>query len=181
VVNYDSSKLSYIKTNSQLIFTVPRNYSTESSITWAITVKDCNDNQTQIYIIQDKTYERWIDTTDYLCDGGNSYVKQIRYTGTTSTNINTQTSEYRKGSLIQNQDPRCGSSQTRWSFFNHYYCVNGDKYKTEEEEISYDNGATWTKTGATRLGELVEESSSWCEGTVGYKWVLTTQWQCQST
>ena len=181
VVNYDSSKLSYIKTNSQLIFTVPRNYSTESSITWAITVKDCNDNQAQIYIIQDKTYERWIDTTDYLCDGGNSYTKQLRYTGTTSTNINTQTSEYRKGSLIQNQDPRCGSSQTRWVWDNNYYCVDGNKYKAEEEEISYDNGQTWTKTGATRLGELVEESSSWCEGTVEYKWVLTTQWQCQST
>ena len=175
------SRLTYQITNSQLIVNVPRNYSTASGITWSITVKDCNNNTQTVQIIQDKTYERWVDTSDYLCDSGNSYVKQVRYTGTTSTDINTMTSEYRKGSLIQSGDSRCTSTQTRWTFNNHYYCIDGDKYKVEEEEVSTDGGTTWNTDGNTRVGEMVESASSFCEETVEYKWVLTDRWQCDST
>ena len=178
------SRLTYQITNSQLIVNVPRNYSIESGITWSITVKDCNNNTQTVTIIQDKTYERWVNTDGYICDGTTSYVKQQRYTGTTSSNINTPTSEYRTGAKIQDDDPRCGNYTTRWRFDNHYYCVDGNKFKAEEEEISYDNGQTWSKTGVTRLGELVEVDSDWCDETlnpVEYEWRLTTKWQCQST
>jgi hypothetical protein len=181
IVTSIDSRLSYTINNNQLIVTVPRNYSIESGITWSITVKDCNNNTQTVTINQDKTYEQWVDSTDYLCDGGNSYTKQLRYTGTTSNNINTPTGEYRKGSLIQNQDPRCSSTQTRWVFNGEYLCVDGDKYEVEEEQVSTDGGTTWTSTGNTRLGQMVEAQSSWCEETIEYKWVLTTQWQCQST
>ena len=175
------SRLTYQITYSQLVVNVPRNYSIESGITWPIIVKDCNNNFQTVQIIQDKTYERWVNTSDYICDSGNSYVKQVRYTGTTATDINTMTSEYKKGDLIQSGDTRCSSTQTRWVFNGNYYCVDGDKYKVEEEEVSIDGGITWTPTGATRLGELVEESSSFCEQTIQYKWVLTDKWQCEST
>ena len=178
------SRLTYQLTNSQLIVNVPRNNSIVSGITWSITVKDCNNDTQTVTINQDKTYERWVDTSDYLCSGTTSYVKQQRYTGTTSSNINTPTSEYRTGAKIQDDDTRCSSYITRWSFFNHYYCVDGNKFKAEEEEMSSDNGATWKKTGVTRLGELVEVDSDWCDETlnpVEYEWRLTTKWQCQST
>ena len=174
------SRLTYQINNSQLIVQVPRNYSIESGITWDITVKDCNNNTQTVHIIQDKTYEQWVATSDYLCDSGNSYVKESRYTGTTSNDINTPTGESRKGSLIQQNDPRCQSSQTRWVFDGNYYCINGDKYKVEEEEISYD-GTNWTKTGLTRLGEMVEADSSFCDETINpvqYEWRITTKWQC---
>ena len=174
-------RLTYQITNSQLIVNVPRNYSVESAITWDITVKDCNNNTEVDHIYQDKTYEKWVAATGYLCYSGDSYIKEARYTGTTSGNTNTPTGEYRRGSMIQSGDPRCHTTITRWTFNNLYYCVNGDKYKAEEEEISYNGGETWQKTGNTRLGELVEAASSFCEQEVQYKWELTSKWQCDYT
>lgn len=173
------SRLSYQIQNAQLAVYVPRNYSTASGVTWDITVKDCNDNTETVHIVQDKTYERWVDTSDYLCSGTTSYVKQQRYTGTTSSNINTMTTEYRMGAKIADNDSRCGGgSTTRWVESSYYYCINGDKWSFEEEQV-YD-GQDWIPTGVTRLKEKVESSSSFCEETVEYKWVLTDRWQCEN-
>ena len=173
-------RLTYQITNNQLIVNVPRNYSIESGITWSISVKDCNNNTQTVTINQDKTYERWVDTTGFMCSGSTSYVKQQRYTGTTSSNINTATQEYRMGAKIADNDSRCGSYETRWTVSTAYTCVDGDKWSIEEEEIKYEGG-TWQKTGNTRLKEMVESASSFCSDTVEYKWVLTDRWQCQST
>ena len=180
VISIDQ-RLTYQINNSQLIVNVPRNYSIESGITWDITVKDCNNATETAHIVQDKTYEKWVDTTDYLCESGNSYVKQLRYTGTTSGDTNTPTGESRKGALIQSGDGRCHTAVYRWTFNNLYYCVNGDKFKSEEQEVSFDNGISWNKTGVTRLGEMVESASTFCNQDVQYEWRLTTKWQCDYT
>lgn len=174
-------RLTYQITNSQLIVHVPRNYSIVSGITWDITVKDCNNATETAHIVQDKTYERWVDTGDYLCDSGNSYVKQVRYTGTTSEDANTPTGESRKGGIIQSGDSRCQVAVYRWKFYDKYYCISGNKFEAQEEEVSTDNGATWTKTGNARPGTMVESASSFCEQTVQYKWELTSKWQCDYT
>lgn len=171
------SRLTYNITNSQLIVQVPRNYSTESGITWSISVKDCNNNTVTATIIQDKTYERWVDTSDYICDGTTSYVKQQRYTGTTSSSINTPTTEYQKGTKIQDSDSRCGGSDTKWEESSYFYCIDGDKWSFEEE-YKKSQGGTWQKTGNTRLKSMVESASSFCNETVEYKWELTDRWQC---
>lgn len=172
------SRLSYSVMNSQLVVTVPRNYSTSSAQTWVVTVRDCRDNYGTGTIYQDKTYERWETVMGFICDNGNSYTKQTRYTGTTSSNISTPTGEYKAGELIQSGDSRCQSSITRWSFLNHYYCVDGDKYKALEEEISYDNGTTWTKTGVTKIGDFVEADSAWCLIEPEYEWRISIRWVC---
>lgn len=174
-------RLTYQITNSQLIVNVPRNYSIESGITWDITVKDCQDNTQTVQIIQDKTYEQWVAGSDYICESGNSYYKESRYTGTTSNNINTPTGEYRKGSLIQSGDTRCATVQTRWVTSSAYTCIDGDKWSIEEEEISYNTGQSWNKTGNTRLGQMVESASTFCNQDVQYEWRLTTKWQCDYT
>ena len=176
-----SPRLTYQINNSQLIVQIPRNYSIESGITWDITVKDCNNATETAHIIQDKTYEKWVDTGMYLCESGNSYHKETRYTGTTSGDTNTPTGESRKGALIQSGDSRCQTAIYRWSFNNLYYCVNGDKYKAEEQEVSFDNGISWQKTGNTRLGQMVESASTFCNQDVQYEWRLTTKWQCDYT
>ena len=177
IATIDSS-LSYTIGSSTVVFNVPRNYSSESGKTWAIVVQNCNNQYQTIYINQDKTYEKWVATTEYLCIDGNSYIKEIRYTGTTSTNINTLTGEYRAGTLIESGDTRCSSSQTRWSFLNHYYCIDGTKYKALEEEISYDNGSTWNKTGVTNLGESVQDTDDFCSQAATYEWRQSIKWQC---
>lgn len=172
--------LTYTMGSGTLIVSVPKNESVLVGRTYPIIVEDCNGTRATVTIHQDKTYEKWVETSGYLCDNGNSYKKLERYTGSTATNINTRTGEVKLGDLIQEGDTRCSSYITRWSFLNHYYCVNGNKYKALEEEISYDNGQTWTKTGATKLGELVESQSEWCNLPVTYEWRLTTKWECNS-
>lgn len=162
-----------------LTVTVPSNY-TDFQKVWNISAEDCNGKTQTVTIYQDKMYTRWVTVPGYLCDNGNSYTKEEMYSGTSSTDINTPTYEYRLGTLIQSGDTRCQTYITRWSFLNHYYCVDGNKYKALEEEISYDNGQTWTKTGATKLGELVESQSEWCNLPVTYEWRLTTKWECNS-
>ena len=180
VISIDQ-RLTYQINNSQLIVNVPRNYSIESGITWDITVKDCQDNTQTVQIIQDKTYEQWVAGSDYICESGNSYYKESRYTGTTSNNINTPTGEYRMGSLIQSGDTRCATVQTRWVTSSANTCIDGDKWSIEEEEITYNAGLIWYKTGNTRLGQMVESASTFCNQDVQYEWRLTTKWQCDYT
>lgn len=170
-------ELSYSIGASTLVVTVPRNYST-SARSFNITVRNCNGETQTVTINQDKTYERWVDSTGYICVGNDSYTRQLRYTGATASNINTPTGEYRAGTLIQEDDSRCSSYVTRWSFFNHYYCINGEKTKALEEEISYDGGTTWTKTGVTKLGDVVEDTDDFCSQEATYDWRLSTKWQC---
>lgn len=174
-------RLSYNVGYNTLTITVPRNESITSAITWTIVATncDCKSSTSTVTIIQDKTYERWITEEGYICESGNSYTVERRYTGTTSDNINTVTDETRKGTLIQSGDTRCGSSQVKWEWDNvSYYCVDGNKYKAIFEWVSSDGGTTWTKTGLTQLGEMVEASSEWCNQEVTYKWELTDKWQC---
>ena len=160
-----------------MIVNVPRNYSVESGITWSIGVKDCQNRTQTVTIIQDKTYETWVDTTGYICSGTTSYVKQQRYTGTTSSSINVPTSEYRAGAVIEVEDSRCGGGDTRWVTSSAYTCVDGDKWSIEEEEKKVEGG-TWQKTGVTRLKEMVESASTFCSQNVQYKWELTDKWEC---
>ena len=43
-----------------------------------------------------------------------------------------------------------------------YICDGGAKYKKEKEQRSDDGGSTWTDTGNTRKGSLIEECSADC-------------------
>jgi len=170
-------RLTYNLTNNQLIVSVPRNSSVTNDVVWNISVKDCQNKTQSVTINQDNTYERWANTGDYLCSGTTSYVKQQRFTGTTSNNINTPTQEYRMGAKIADNDSRCGASETKWETSTGFTCVDGDKWSFEEE-YKRPQGGTWQKTGNTRLKEMVESSSTFCNQTVQYKWELTDKWEC---
>ncbi len=176
-------KLTYSIGNNTLTVRVPRNYGT-SAITWSIIAVncDCSSASTVAYINQDKTYERWVEEDGFVCVSGNSYHIERRYTGTTQDNITVRTDDTRTGSLIQSGDTRCSSSQTKWEWDGEsYYCVDGNKFKVEYEYISYDGGINWIKTGNTRLGDMVEADSEWCNSAVTYSWVLTSRYECSGT
>lgn len=106
VVSIDP-ELEYNINGGTFTVTVPRNLMTSSQKVWSIVVKDCNNAQQTVYVIQDRTYEAWLDTQVYECYGGNSYVQQMRYTGTTAGNITTPAFpvETRRGALIKENDP----------------------------------------------------------------------------
>ena len=173
--------LTYQVGYNTLTVNVPAN-TTTSAITWTLTYKncECSADEGTVIINQDKQYERWIEDSGYICDAGNSYHIEVKYTGTTADNINTRTSETRKGSLIQSGDARCGAL-TKWEWDNESYtCVSGNKYKLLYEYISTDGGTTWTKTGNTMVGDLVESASTWCTSAITYEWRITSQWVCGS-
>lgn len=175
------SRLTYQISYNQLVVQVPRNYSIIDAITWNISVTNCNGNTGSVSIIQDKTYEKWQDTSGFICDGTTSYIKQTRYTGTTTDGNFAPTGENRAGDKIKDNDDRCTNAITRFRFDGKYYCVNGNKMQVLEEEISYDNGTTWVKTGVTQLGDLVEPDSVWCDQDVTYKWEISTKWVCEGS
>ena len=152
---------------------VPKNEAS-SSITYTITATCCNATVT-VQILQDKQYSDWIDD-GYVCENGSKYIKETLYTGTTADNL-VPTDEYRNGAFIESDSPDCRSI-SKYSFLGNFICIDGDKYKLYQEEISYDDGVTWSLTGKVKLGEFVEEDSAFCEQNVEYKWVLTDDSVC---
>lgn len=170
--------LTYQITNSNLIVSVPRNYD-ESAVIYSMTVQNCNFETQELTINQDKTYVKWV-SSGYVCASGNSYVKEVKYTGTTNSDY-VATEEYRQGALITSGDTRCQAIK-KWEFIGHYYCINGNKYECIEELESYD-GVNWTPTWQTRLGNLVETDSEFCDETinpVSYEWRLNQRkYECE--
>jgi hypothetical protein len=84
------------------------------------------------------------------------------------------------GAKVSDNDTRCSSYDTRWSESQWFYCIDGNKWSFEEEEIKYEGGS-WQKTGVTRLKAMVESASTFCsESNVQYEWRQTTRWQCET-
>lgn len=101
--------------------------------------------------------------------------KQVSYDyGVTWENLN----EYQKGELIENYSTDCGyiGQLERW-INSGYTCDGYNKYNVEVKQVSED-GVTWTSTGESRRGSLVEVNSTDCGyvpiiPTGGTKWVAT--------
>ena len=73
------------------------------------------------------------------------------------------------------------SDENVYKFNEHYYCINGDKVQALESIHTYDCGQSGTINGTgsplsdyTEIGNVVEESSDFCEDEVEYMWVLKT-------
>ena len=172
-----SPRLTYTILDSYMTVNLPKNTQTSGVTEWRIGVRDCDGQTCTAIIYQDHIYERWVDTKGIICDGSTSYKRLQRYTGTSETNINTPTSEYTIGAKILDNDSRCSNYDTRWIFKGHYYCINGNKFEAIEEEIKYEGGE-WMTTGHTRLGDMVEENSAWCEIEPEYEWRISIDWRC---
>lgn len=175
LVNADTGAVVNIG-NGVMIVIVPSNKTAQTKI-WHITVRDCNGNQQTVTVTQGTMEGEWVDVPGFICVGNDSYTKQAKVI-INPDGSSTITDVYRAGTLIESGDSRCSSSQTRWAFNNKYYCISGTKYKALEEEISYDGGSTWTKTGSTKLGEAVEDLDDFCSQEATYQWIQTTKFQC---
>ena len=108
---------------------------------------------------------RWTTVQDeYVCQGADKYTKEVQevsYDGGETWNTNGQE---RGGTLIQRNSIDCGwipAPQFRW-VDDGYDCVGFDKYEQEKEQVSLDAGETWSDTGQTRLGQLIEYDSEDC-------------------
>ena len=86
--------------------------------------------------------------------------------------------EYKQGELIsevtfdtlsecnegnQKPDEPIEGNEYQWVTISDDYICNGkDKYTKEKEQTSSDGGATWTDTGRTRQGDLIQVNSDDC-------------------
>lgn len=109
-------------------------------------------------------YFRWIDD-GYLCDGFDKYVKEKKQVYISDW---IDTGETRKGLLISNNSTDCGytpGARYRWidlDINTSYKCVGTNKYYTQRQQVSRDDGKTWTDTSVTREGDLYEVNSIDC-------------------
>lgn len=62
---------------------------------------------------------------------------------------------------------------------NTYTEVHGNLAYLEYEEVSYDLGATWTRTGKKRAGQVVSTDS--CECSTLYRWKESSEYICEGT
>lgn len=83
------------------------------------------------------------------------------------------TGRFRKGDLVSTQASQCGSytNEYRWIKAD-YVCDNGNKYNGYKQQVSYDNGGSWSDTGVVNIGDLIESNSKDC----GYdeQWFVMT-------
>ena len=104
--------------------------------------------------------------------------------------------EYKQGELIsdvtfgtldacnegnQKPDEPIEGNIYQWVTISDDYVCNGkDKYTKEKEQSSSDGGKTWTDTGRTRQGSLLQANSADCyKPTVEYRWVTVEgQYEC---
>lgn len=136
---------------------------------------------------EDPTYV-WIEWEGKkICDGVDSYsAKRYAFTWDNQTYYVVDPPRWMIDQLIQENDFDCGYTPEGKKRLNKntgfYVCNNGNKYERWDWEVSMDNGETWTKTGESEIGYLVEENSSWCDDKQSiYEYRLTTNWQCNGT
>ena len=94
--------------------------------------------------------------------------------------IDVSPANYRRGRLIEAGSEDCNTvewkeatgswfcigfneTQYRWvTVSGEFLCDTGNKYAKEKEQVSEDGGMTWTDTGQTRAGTLIEVNSEDC-------------------
>lgn len=93
--------------------------------------------------------------------------------------IDVSPANYRRGRLIEADSDDCNTVEwkevtgswfcvnaepiTKWvTVSGEYVCDTGNKYAKEKEQVSEDGGMTWTDTGRTRQGGLLQANSDDC-------------------
>ena len=173
--------LTFVFNGQRVQIKVPMNDSSKNKKVYELILKS-GSSSIKVTINQDHYYEEWhiTSTSEFRCDNGSSYQVLHRYTGFTAGNLS-ETIEIKLGDMITQNDRRCANVTTRYSDKGHYTCFEGKKYKLLEEEESYDNGSTWSLTGRIRLGDAVDDDTTFCSQERQYKWQLTTKWQCDQS
>ena len=163
--------------NSYFKVYVPHN-NTGSIRVITLTVTLCDMTTAEVTINQGIGFERWVKEST-TCVGNELCDVERKYTGTTSSDINTRTNDVRTVNCVASS--QCSGSNTRWIDTTDTTCSGGRKYVVQAEQVSTDGGKTWTLTGNKRLGSETADSPAECEGQEGYtKWVVEG-YMCEGT
>ena len=163
--------------NSYFKVYVPHN-NTGSIRVITLTVTLCDMTTAEVTINQGIGFERWVKEST-TCVGNELCDVERKYTGTTSSDINTRTNDIRTVNCVASS--QCSGSNTRWIDTTDTTCSGGKKYVVQAEQVSTDGGKTWNLTGNKRLGAETSDSPAECEGQEGYtKWVVEG-YMCEGT
>ena len=163
--------------NSYFKVYVPQN-NTGSIRVITLTVTLCDMTTAEVTINQGIGFERWVKEST-TCVGNELCDVERKYTGTTSSDINTRTNDIRTVNCVASS--QCSGSNTRWIDTTDTTCSGGRKYVVQAEQVSIDGGETWTLTGNKRLGAETADSPAECEGQEGYtRWVVEG-YMCEGT
>ena len=176
---YQRQKQQYSNDGGQTWFdVVPANYRKGSLIEEAS--EDCNTTQwvevqNAWYCIGDSVdiQYRWVDIEQTMCNGYDKYSMQKQQQSTDGGVTWTDTGNTRQGTLIEANSVDCGyKTLYQWVTVEGEYICNGyDKYVKEKQQKSTDNGVTWTDTGNTRQGNVIELNSEDCGYVVNKRWI----------
>ena len=118
-------------------------------------------------------YIKWIDTNDYVCEGGNKYRKKQKHTSEDNVTF-TPTDEYAQGEMIEEGSQECSyiavrwvedgyecyevnETLTRWSdISDEEFCENKNLVKKQYEEVTI-NGNTYYLSGEERNYAVIED------------------------
>lgn len=159
---------------NKLIVNVPANTSTTESTEYNVYLSDDKGTYT-LLIHQLRTFTDYRDEGETMCEYGNLYHAEELYTGTTPYDL-VATGTFRRGTIIEINSSRCDNCVERWQDLGEEQCIDGNLWEMESQQMSCDDGSTWTSTGQARPISFIGASQS-CEGVV-VSWVLTDEWIC---
>lgn len=160
----------------------PMEYSYDGDGTMQPVVKSENDVACGYVPSTEPMYQWIVVQGEYICEGYTKYEKlrrQVSYDGGFSwENLD----EYMRGNFMQADSTDCGYIPPsepiyRWVTTGGYICSGTTKCQEEKEQVSYNNGSTWSDTGNYRAGTVIEYNSPEC-GYPIYRWVPTTGVMC---
>lgn len=165
-----STVSSTYKSSGKLIASVNANYTMQQK-TYTIVVNNLDTNEeVTLTIIQSPLQEDWRTVGGYYCENGNKYTRLELYTNNVATGL------YKEGTLIEENSSDCTVTYDRWVDSGETVCDGVNEYKVMKRQVS-DDGNTWTDTGETVTGELVESNSEKCNSN-HVKWVNSGNTQC---
>ena len=165
--------------NGYVRMNIPQNM-TGSGRTIPLVFTYCDGATSNVVINQGIMYQRWVKELT-TCDNGQKCDVERLYSGTSSTDINTRTSVVRLTNCSASTD--CMERIVRWVDSEETVCYNGNKYIIQYEQISYDNGTSWSNTGNKRRGAQIADPSGDCahsEEDYEYQWVITDLTDCRN-
>lgn len=146
---------------NKVLMTIPRNETTTSRTHRLDLLNNMNGMIAHIEVTQTGMTTKNVED-GYICDSGDKYVLYRIYKSYDDGSTWLPSDQTSTGSLIENDSPDCLGRLVKWEFNGLYICSEGVKYDAVLEYVSLDGGATWTATGAMRLGDLYADQTVTC-------------------
>lgn len=162
------------------IYIPPNTYTYDLEFDFEFESDDYTCGRNVIRIHQSRVWEFWAYNNDceYICENGNKYHKEWRYTGTTSSNA-VITDTFRKGDLMETNCRDCQTIYTKWEQTYNILCVDGVAFFVDLQYESTDN-ANWTLSGGVRLREQATNASIDACINPEYEWRITENTVCDN-